>query len=563
VAGTHADLEAAVAASDFATALELALERWRSTRHEALADLVDAISAQLRPAVLDPRNYHRAWLELANQRSSRDLGTLLAGLRHSIPRARREHRHTETVIPTGWVERVTALAAFPHDPRITRPLVAVLRDAPWTVFGQWTEPAYLAPLRWLVALDDARIIPALEELAHAARERRMRAMWWVFDKEVTPVLDELRRAPRGELAEVERIRALTRSLASSPAPVRETTTRDLLAMIHEDPDDDGARHVYADALIEAGDPRGEFFTLQLAAERDDISPEGVRRMRSLLRTHHAEWLGDLDFVLTGIAFERGLLAEADLAQNSMAAPAVWERAANDERLATMHTLVKGRGNERHYSAFVFSPAMRSLRTVTILSKKMFDRMCAATEPWPFEHVRFDKPVTPTQIAQLAATQALPHLDRLTVPAEALGLTELLAMLEPFARERGLSELCITDTHSWYSQSDTVLATWFGAVPAMDPIALACAWWGERISARKGASGLVVLAEVGATYRLPKTLQLMPPIERLVVRSKHAPSRTTIGPEQDLVADPHFVRMLAELAPFAPELPARWRVTPSR
>jgi uncharacterized protein (TIGR02996 family) len=43
---------------------------------------------------------------------------------------------------------------------------------------------------------------------------------------------------------------------------------ELLAKIHADPTDDRARLVYADWLLERGDPRGEFIALQLGARRD-------------------------------------------------------------------------------------------------------------------------------------------------------------------------------------------------------------------------------------------------------------------------------------------------------
>ena len=42
---------------------------------------------------------------------------------------------------------------------------------------------------------------------------------------------------------------------------------ELLAQIYANPDDDALRAVYADALLERGDPRGELITLQLERTR--------------------------------------------------------------------------------------------------------------------------------------------------------------------------------------------------------------------------------------------------------------------------------------------------------
>jgi uncharacterized protein (TIGR02996 family) len=68
-----------------------------------------------------------------------------------------------------------------------------------------------------------------------------------------------------------------------------------LARILEDPDDDGARAVYADELVERGDPRGEFIQVQLALERadpeSDEHPKLLERSDRLLAEHGAAWFG--------------------------------------------------------------------------------------------------------------------------------------------------------------------------------------------------------------------------------------------------------------------------------
>jgi uncharacterized protein (TIGR02996 family) len=87
-----------------------------------------------------------------------------------------------------------------------------------------------------------------------------------------------------------------------------TSGETLLADIYANPTDDAARFVYADWLLERGDPRGEFITLQLKKDPDKAS---LKRERELLKAHKKEWLGRLVNVTGGdLIFRRGFLAEA-------------------------------------------------------------------------------------------------------------------------------------------------------------------------------------------------------------------------------------------------------------
>ncbi|MCX5746805.1 MAG: TIGR02996 domain-containing protein [Proteobacteria bacterium] len=75
----------------------------------------------------------------------------------------------------------------------------------------------------------------------------------------------------------------------------------LRAAIFAAPDDDAPRMVYADALLERGDPRGELIVLQLRG----VDPI---RQAELVATHQAAWLGALAPALSEVVFERGFLA---------------------------------------------------------------------------------------------------------------------------------------------------------------------------------------------------------------------------------------------------------------
>lgn len=82
-----------------------------------------------------------------------------------------------------------------------------------------------------------------------------------------------------------------------------STTREALeAALAANPDDVAAHSAYADLLIEAGDPRGEYIRLQLALEDRNQPTDRLRAMEqeafALRREHEAEWLGPLaEFVL--------------------------------------------------------------------------------------------------------------------------------------------------------------------------------------------------------------------------------------------------------------------------
>src|SRR5947209_10682193 len=81
--------------------------------------------------------------------------------------------------------------------------------------------------------------------------------------------------------------------------------------IHDQPDDDGPRLIYADWLEEQGDPRGEFIRIQcvLAGMAADAErrPLLAARERELLAEFGSEWLGPLRGLVEKWEFRRGFL----------------------------------------------------------------------------------------------------------------------------------------------------------------------------------------------------------------------------------------------------------------
>src|SRR5262249_34892147 len=148
----------------------------------------------------------------------------------------------------------------------------------------------------------------------------------------------------------------------------------LLRRVREDPADDDARLVYADAILERGDPRGELIVLQQRTASGEASDAERTRARALIREHREAWLGPPALLLRQVVFERGCLARAELGENDAAAPSVWKQAAADERLATVVELRKGRGKAEQYRAFLMSPWTRGLQAIDIPIPSMLDAL---------------------------------------------------------------------------------------------------------------------------------------------------------------------------------------------
>ncbi|HEY1551044.1 MAG TPA: TIGR02996 domain-containing protein [Kofleriaceae bacterium] len=83
---------------------------------------------------------------------------------------------------------------------------------------------------------------------------------------------------------------------------------DLQAAIIASPDDDTPRSVYADWLLERGDPRGEFIALQLEHAAGRSTRAKLVREGELLRAHGEAWGGAIAKWFIWPAFERGFFA---------------------------------------------------------------------------------------------------------------------------------------------------------------------------------------------------------------------------------------------------------------
>lgn len=110
----------------------------------------------------------------------------------------------------------------------------------------------------------------------------------------------------------------------------------LLQSLAEHPEDRALRLVFADWLLERGDPRGEVIAL---CERGNLSLTEKRRVARLTEQHAASWLGPLRAVadLQRTRFEAGFVTELHVAPR--AAADALEGLAGAPQLSTVHTLV--------------------------------------------------------------------------------------------------------------------------------------------------------------------------------------------------------------------------------
>jgi uncharacterized protein (TIGR02996 family) len=178
-------------------------------------------------------------------------------------------------------------------------------------------------VRALGELDDPRVPmvlqPALVALGPEAREplmpvvievlgrsRDVGCRWYLeqFEEEEP----ERVAAAQAELAKVK-----VQSLANLSALINDHPRgeEELLEAVYRAPDDLSAREVYRDALLERGDPRGEFIALQLSPDAGSVASK--RQADALRSRHQREWLRPLSLNESSMShaklevFSRGFL----------------------------------------------------------------------------------------------------------------------------------------------------------------------------------------------------------------------------------------------------------------
>jgi uncharacterized protein (TIGR02996 family) len=303
------------------TELDDALADYARHRSPELARAIELLGRAALAGFTPPKprtnaEFHAAWQRLARAPASRTW--CLDTLIEKLP----PDKH-DTLC-----ERLDVLGAVPPDPRIAQALVAAQGFAA-PVVG-WVKDK-IPPVIARHAATTATLPPAI-----AARWRKV-----------------------------------------APPPTRDPAA--LYAAVYAAPDDDGPRAVLADALQEAGDPRGELIALQLREHAGSATPELRDRAQALIQEHAKAWLGPLRPIIYRATMRRGFLHRVELAGSWSVPAGQWRGLAAEPMFATVEELVMEQATGKVY-AEVVTGAARTLREIEVRDGAVWK--VVATTPMP-------------------------------------------------------------------------------------------------------------------------------------------------------------------------------------
>jgi uncharacterized protein (TIGR02996 family) len=426
-------LDAAIALAeteDWAKALAALLAVWRQTPSAALADQIVRFGALAASRPQD--EVAKSWEALAGGHDPAVLDALLATIRNKGSVKARP--------------RLEQLAEWPTDPRLDRWVAMHYAEPPLTSTGArpyWTR---LQPLLRRIA-DSTAVATIKKARAHYQRnDDHEQFMAGHIDR----VIDKL-----PVVAEVPADPAAIARLAKAGTAAPEATgmrAGDMLAAVLADPADDGARAVLADALIEAGDPRGELIALQMAPS----DPDKAKRIAKIIKEHRAHLLGALDGALgPELTFTKGFVSHCALRKsNANAVKLVIGKSVGDPLWATVeHLAGPGDWDITHHEV------MRSLRSLADS-----DLGLAELATRPRLEALDDSLHRDDDVAVIADPAKLTSLRRLTLTAHHLWCARVLASERP-ARLAELALRCRIHYRDHVGEAIALLA----AVPKELPV----------------------------------------------------------------------------------------------
>lgn len=209
---------------------------------------------------------------------------------------------------------------------------------------------------------------------------------------------------------------------------------DLLARVHDAPDDDAAKLVVADALLERKDPRGEFIALQFKVWRGEATKEDRARVSALLSKHRASWLGPLGDVLEpeSLVFEKGFLRQGALQEWACAAN-VTETWIEAPALRELRELVMPDLGAPELSGLLERAQLRHLLGPRLSSTRALQAL--ATREWPFISFGVQGPVKALSAAlvTVAAGKAFGSVKRLVLLLERFGRSSVAEVMRAFTK----------------------------------------------------------------------------------------------------------------------------------
>jgi uncharacterized protein (TIGR02996 family) len=275
-------LKRAASAGDAATTISSLLEAWRELPAPPLADLLDELTAKAAPT--PPPDFDEA----AGAQDVVEVGRLLDAMRG--------------IKASDALGRITTLGWIQRDPRASAALVRLVAEPPFT--SAPTKTFWIKVFEMLDANADPRALAALQKVDYPMVDRfdgvhRTAMGEWMYQR-VQKTIAKLQKAfpkppalpadAKAALAKIKLPATSPSSKPAKPAAKKGGSIPELYAAVYANPDDDAPRAVLADALTQAGDPRGEFISLQLAQPR---SPDDLQRLLTMLRKNQKPWLGAL------------------------------------------------------------------------------------------------------------------------------------------------------------------------------------------------------------------------------------------------------------------------------
>ncbi|MDP3574240.1 MAG: TIGR02996 domain-containing protein [Archangium sp.] len=264
-------------------ALREAIAGWRKTKHPRFAEVAQWATTRALAAEKprSPVGMSRkaadaeAWRAVLEEDDVLDLPRLLAGIGGSTS--------------AESADRIMLLSKL-NDPRVNSGLIELLAAPPYR--ARTALPFFRACAKALADSGDPRVRPSLEDLA--ARYKSI--LETSVGDDVTALLlrtvasiDQVKPGPLPAALE-KKCAALEALFEAEATKVRRGSAQKksarhddeaLLAAIYAAPADDTPRHVFADALSERGDARGEFIALQLARAKGVTTPAQLIREREL------------------------------------------------------------------------------------------------------------------------------------------------------------------------------------------------------------------------------------------------------------------------------------------
>ena len=397
-----------VARDEIGSALTEALAAWEISPCPALARAIRKLSERTALPVSDtlrgrtPSACER-WLDAARAADASQIPALLETLfkaspADALPRLRSIASRADPRIDLWCLETVESLPYIPpytrkylreHLERLALICDATLLERIEALPGRWIREIELSTARWLSDLLRAAL-PQIRDRLARARE----------DLPLALALEERSRSSR----------------------VRGVDLDELLSMVYESPEEDEPRLVYADALMQRGDLRGEFIALQILGK----DAPSKRRAKHLASSCGRQWLGPLArAVASGFVFERGFLA----------------RCKTDRRSSPLLASLAGHpawSTVTHFSgasSIGLHPGMRALRHLGV----DFAAERSQGEPWVDLLDRTERPLqslsytlseasAAEELEMLAHCRALPQLKELEIVLLGVELADL--MLHP-------------------------------------------------------------------------------------------------------------------------------------